>query len=93
MTLIDTLAEPSKPTMVTLRGKPYILAPTAVVPDEHGEEFIRHMVGQGITRFERGTAIVPPPTVKVTFPCEVCKRMFSTKAALGSHKRKHKESP
>lgn len=88
MIVRDKLATAEKPSMLTLRGKPYLCAPLAEVPDDAGEALLKFT-----DRYERVVieppAVPPPPKQYV---CDVCNHVALSPGGLGSHKRKHKET-
>lgn len=76
---------------LTLNGRPYILSPTAEVPDEAGAALLRdEALGK---HFAEVGAQAPAPvqaSVKAII-CDICGQVCGSLAGLGSHKRKHKD--
>ncbi len=74
------------------KNKFWMFNPVGEVPDQVGERILAFNVSS-IGRFER----VAEPHVVETVPpigdlkCDQCEKVFKSKAALGSHKRTHKE--
>ncbi len=82
------------------KGKYFLFRPICEVPDEFGKLILAKPEKAG--RFE----IVKPQTGAVAqvaisdegknvaaFVCDICQRAVRSKAALGSHKRTHKDKP
>jgi hypothetical protein len=67
-------------------------SPVGETTDERGQRLLDnpYQVGK-FEKVEEATVVPVKSEIVPTFKCEHCERLLKTKAALGSHMRKHKE--